>query len=204
MDKYHIGIRLRGFSKSFFKVQKAKINNNDMKYVPHTTLLRPFYTTNENELIKIFTNTLSQYTNPISFQIININYFNNNKYIIKAEIKKNPKIENIIHSLEGNLEKIINFKHPKIENRINLHTTISKEENLSIMQNLDQSILPIDQYLLRIYLLKNKKILREYDFYLNKSLERNDAINKELFKETINQFQKQTGLTPSHIGFIKN
>lgn len=203
MDSYHIGTRLRGFSKSFLKVQKAKTNNKEIKYVPHITFLRPFYTTNENQLIETFNQTLSKYEEPIKFQITKFNYFNNDKKIVHTTIQQNSEIENIIHSLENNLEKIIQFKHKKIEDKINLHTTISEEKDTSIMKKLDEIILPIDQYLLRVYLLKNKLILREYDFYLNQSLTREDAINKELFKETIKEFQSKTGLKASPNGFIK-
>lgn len=206
MNKYHIGIRLKGFSKSFFKIQKDKTNNNESNYVPHITLLRPFYTENERELIEIFNKTLSQYEDPIKFTIKKINYFNNDKKIIKAEIEKNPEIENIIHSLESNLEKIIYFASEKQGNEINLHTTISEDNNLLLLDKLDHEILPIEQYLLRIYLLKhyeNKKlILREYDLYLKKSLIREEALNKELFKETIKEFTKRTGLIPTLNGFI--
>jgi 2'-5' RNA ligase len=211
MDSFHIGIRLRGFSKSFFKIQKAKSNNNNnnIKYVPHITLLRPFYTTDENQLIENFNNTLSQYKDPIKFQITDFDYFDNDKKIIHGKIKQNHEIEKMIDSLESNLEKIIQFKHPKIGNKINLHTTISEEPDLSIIKYLDNMILPIDQYLLRVYLLKHhentkqKLILREYDFYLNRSLTREEAKDKELFKETINQFTKKTGLIPTYKGFTK-
>ena len=197
MDLYHIGIRLRGFSKSFFKIQKAKTDNREEKYVPHITLLRPFYTSDENKLIDIFNKTLSQYNEPILFKITDFNYFDNQKKIIHGTIEKNQEIENIIHSLEGNLEKTIRFKHPKAGKEINLHTTISEEDNLSIMKELYNKILPIDQYLLRTYLLKNKLILREYDFYLNQSLTREEAKDKEIFRETIESFKTKTGLMPT-------
>lgn len=210
MDKYHVGIRLRGFSKSFFKVQKAKSEQNDEKYVPHITLLRPFYANNEKELIEVFYQTLNQYKDPIKFNITDFGYFDNSKKIIKGEIDYNPQIENIIHSLENNLEKIIKFENEKPEDKINLHVTISEQNDLSIMKYLDNQILPIEQYLLRIYLLKHnqnpkqKLILNEYDFYLeNHLLSREEAKDKELFRQTIKNFQMQTGLKSSSKGFIQ-
>ena len=49
----------------------------------------------------------------------------------------------------------------------------------------------------------NKKILFEYDFFLESLLNREDALNKKLFKETIESFKNKTGLKPSKKGFLK-
>lgn len=205
-SKYHIGIRFRGFAKSFLKIENAKTNDNNPHYVPHMTLLRPFYATNEKELINAFNDTLKQYTEPIKFTLTDINYFNNEQKVIKAEIKRNPEIEGIIHNLEGGLENIIRFQHEKIGEEINLHSTISIEDDLTVLPKLDHSILPIDQYMLRIYLLKHtdpKQILKEYDFYLGRSLKREEAISKDLFKDTIAAFTAKTGLKPTPNGFVQ-
>lgn len=204
MNKYHIGIRFRGFAKGFFKDQKLEIHNDDLKYVPHATLLRPFYTTNENKLIEEFNNTLSKIKAPIKYTISEFEHFNNNKKIIFGKIEKNIEIERIIYSLEDNLKDCTKFIYTRMgDGKINLHTAISEEENISSMNKLEHSVLPIDQYLLRIYLLKNKLILREYDFYLNQSLIRKEAKSKRIFQKTIYKFKKQTGLIPTSDGFIK-
>jgi 2'-5' RNA ligase len=191
MDNYNIGIRLRGFSKRFFREEKEKINNDEGKYVPHITILRPFCTNNESELIKIFEQTLVKYEDPIQFQITDFDYFNNDKKILYGRIKDSGELREIRNGLNNSLEEIINFKHPKIGNDYNPHVTISIEENENSLDKLDKEDLPINQYLLRICLLKNKLVLREYDFYLKKSLARDEAKDDKIFKDTIKKLHKK-------------
>lgn len=47
----------------------------------------------------------------------------------------------------------------------------------------------INQRLLRVTLLKNGKILYEYDFLQRKLFNRNQSLNRKIWKETINKLQ---------------
>lgn len=219
MDKYEIGIRLKGHSKDYLKALSCEIHKKsgktlEKRIIPHLTLLRPFEANQENELIDIFGNTLSKQSEPITYTINGFKTFKNREKVIYADIKYNPKIIGIINDLENSLEETIKFRHPRIQtpedkNSINLHSTIidkiTDEEYPAIQEYFNQQqFQPITQPLFRIYLLKNKFILREYDFALNQNLERFDAINPLKFHETAREFENQTGLFLSHDLIIRN
>ena len=119
----------------------------------------------------------------------------------------------MIYSLENSLSELIDYKYKKIllpedENYLNLHTTILNHHINHLTPRITEYLkqIPfnkIEQALLRVYLLKDKKILREYDFFLEKSLKRFEAKNSFIFKETIKKFKEKTKLKPTKKGFKK-
>ena len=231
MNKYHIGVRLKGYSKDYVKSLFCSISNrcglNEFNQcIPHFTFVRPFSTKDEAEVIKLFDETLSKYSivnlgKPIIYGIEGFGIFDNKEKVIYAKLEKNESIENIIGDLENSLEGKVSYFGDKIqlpeEEGINLHCTIvSRGVNSSYFSVLDflnsQSFEKIRQPLLRVYLLKNnsnlkhKLILREYDFYLNDghgaNLERLDAINSILFRKTMAEFVRHTGYQISSEGIV--
>jgi 2'-5' RNA ligase len=214
--KYEIGTRLRGFAKNHIRNLNEKLSEDfnmkkEEKIIPHLTFLRPFYTQNEEQLISNFNQTLQKQKDPIYFTINNFGIFRNEQKTFYANIKQNPQIENLIGRLENSLEGIITYRDQKIslpeeENSINLHSTILKIPDYLLPRTIEyinkNPLKKIEQGLLRVYLLKDKKILREYDFFLEKSLERNEAKDKEIFQRTMEQFKTKTNLIPSPEGFL--
>ncbi|MDP2629066.1 MAG: 2'-5' RNA ligase family protein [Nanoarchaeota archaeon] len=207
MDKYHIGTRARGFVKEYLREIKNDVDKEQTqkKYVPHMTLIRPFTTKNETRLIETFENFCSQQKELIPFTIEDFDAFYNPERIFYVKIRENQKLVDFINSLETSLIGKIKYiqKEIKEDNGRTLHLTISQGiPDFKVFRKLNKQ-LPIDQYLLRVYLLKNKLILREYDFPLERMLTRDEAKNDFLFKETINAFTEKTGLVPSQDGFIR-
>ncbi len=211
MTNYEIGTRLKGHLQDYLKAltceicKEFQIGNLDKRMVPpHLTFLRPFSTNNEEELIRIFEETLSQYKEPINYTFKGFGTFENKEKVVYGEIKSNPQIENMIGNLERSLEKNICFINPQIrlpreKNKTNLHCSIiskgANEDFLEIedflkKQNFQEETHP----LLRVYLLRENLILREFDFYLNKSLGKWDALNPWIFKETKKRLKKKQGL----------
>ncbi len=223
---YEIGTRLRGFSKHHLK-RIAKDNDIESKnkclekkYVPHVTFLRPFCIKenyNEGNLIKSFNNFCKKEKNILfKFNITDLGYFNNNEKIIFARINSRGKLEEFVQNMEESLNPLIDFKRPKIKKEkdphIIPHITLFKSDEIKNFQKEFETIknkidFPIEQYMVRAYLLKkenNKKtILREYDFCLNKSLKRTNALDKEIFKKTIEEFERKKILKSSKDGFKK-
>jgi 2'-5' RNA ligase len=207
---YHVGIRLHGYAKDFIKALTCEISKNfnlgnlEKRIVPHMTLIRPFTTENEIELVDSFEETLSAYKNPLFYTLKGFDVFENNEKVIYSRVEKNPEIEKIISGLEKSFGNNIHYANEKInlpsdENEINLHCSIIDKnanayldyiKNFVSQQKFPEQVQPV----FRIYLLKNNFILREYDFYLKKSLERFDAINPFVFKETLSKFREKTDM----------
>jgi len=218
MDKYEIGTRLKGYSKNYLKALTCEISKKfnatdlEKKIVPHLTFLRPFKTENEPELIGLFEEILSQYKESINYSLEGFGAFKNKEKVFYGKIGSNPQIEDMINNLENSLEENINFIHPQVrlpedKNKINLHCSIIssgvKEYYSEISDFLDkQNFKEIVNPLLRVYLLKNDFILREFDFYLNLNLERFDAINPFIYRETEKAFEDKTGHKITKEGII--
>jgi len=207
MDKYHVGIRIRGFAKKYLRKIRHNLTSEDSeeKYIPHITLIPPFKTNNEERLITTFEEVCSNQKELISFSINGFGAFYNPKKIFYAVIEKNPELEKLIEAFENNLEKNVVYLKEKInpEKEKNLHLTIMQGIPPKITLTNLNSVGKIEQYLLRVYLLKNKLILKEYDFALEELLTREQAKDKEIFQKTIQAFTEKTGLIPSPQGFIK-
>lgn len=210
MDKYHIGTRLKGDAKDYIKSLSLQTSRNytnieDRKrVVPHMTFIRPFTINDEKEVINIFNKTLSKFTEPIIYNIIGLNTFEKPNRVLYADVEQNQEINEIIYSLENNLEGKINYLHEKAsssedKNNINLHFTVSSnipdrdfEKIKSYLQS--RNFKPLLHPLYRVYLLKNDRLLREYDFSLRRNLTSWDALDPLIFKEkTIPKFRKLSG-----------
>jgi hypothetical protein len=220
MDRYHIGTRLRGYPKNYIKALSCEISKKfnltglEKKIVPHLTFIAPFETRNEKEVVNIFSRTLSKYSFsklkfPIIYDIDGFGCFDNQEKVIYANIKSNEFIEEIVSDLKHSLNEQINYCDGNSfnESGINLHCTIvGKDVNpyyKDIMKFLDEQPFEKTKHpLFRVYLLKNSFILREYDFYLEKSLERFDAINPFVFDLTKEKFKAVTNYTINESGII--
>lgn len=218
MANYEIGTRLKGYSRDYLKAltceisKKFDMGNLTKRIVPHLTFLRPFATNSEQELIEVFEEILSKYNEPINYTLEGFGTFENEEKVVYGKIKSNFQIENIINDLEKSLEKNIRFLNSRIrlpqeKNKINLHSSIiSKGANKYFSEIKDflkkQNFREMTHALLRVYLLRDKIILREFDFYLNENLERWDAINPFVFQETKKAFTKKTNLKITEEGLL--
>lgn len=205
MNKYYIGTKLRGFSRKFLSGKKELISPEE-EYLSHITFIRPFFTKNEKRVIETFKKTCENLKEPIKFQIENWGVFDlieNEEKIIYAGINSNKSLDFFVDSLEKNLNQLIQYESKKIGDKRVFHATLGMEKEPNRIESLlKEEVFPIDQYLLRTFILKNKKIFFEYDFFLQKMLNEEESSNKELFKKTIEAFKEKTGLTPSKNGFV--
>ncbi|MDP3965966.1 MAG: hypothetical protein Q8Q04_00360 [archaeon] len=208
MNKYHIGTRLRGFSKKFLKEKRSLFSETeDVHYVPHITFVRPFFALNETLLVENFEDTCKRYVKPMKFNIENFDLFDlieNEKKVLYSKVNPDKKMNSFIESLEKNLSGIISYEENSPSDRRNLHATVYIGENYKEIKKFIEEDFFIDQYLLRTYLLKDKKILYEYDFFLQKLLNRENALDKKVFTQTIESLKNKTGFSPSKEGFVKN
>ena len=201
MVHYLIEFRFHGYAKRYAKKliydisKKFKVKGiTRKKVVPHITLFGPFTTKNEKKMIYEVANVAKKYSF-VSFVIKGFNYFNNpgNK-VIYLDIEPSEELKQLRYELANNLKKISSSKSSqdrKGKDKFYFHATIAFKDIDRKFDRIWRYIKNkeepnIQQYLLRITILKGRRILREYDLMQKRLLNRKQALSHQLFLKTVN------------------
>lgn len=203
MDTYLIEFRFQGYAKKYIKNKifeigkKFKIKGAIKKrIVPHITLFGPFHSNNESKVISVFQKIVRKY----KFVKFNLRGFGKfDKRVIYVDIIPSENMKSLRRELSKellNLKTSFIFKtvkskslHDNNENFF-FHATIALNDIHhkfdKIWRYLHSQIIPnLEQRLIRITLLKNGKILKEYDFLQEKLLNRSMALNRDIWRKTV-------------------
>ena len=205
MAHYLIEFRLRGFAKRYsqklIKEIGKKFRVKGMKdKVSHITLYGPFTTNNERKMVFEVLNLCRKY-NKIYFSIKGVNYFDNpSNKVIYLEINPSEELKLFREKLSSKLKIITSTtskEDSKNKENFKFHSTIAfKDINLKmnqILNHLKNKKHPnIRQTLLRVTILKNGKILNEYDFLQAKLFNRKQSLNNKLWKRTISLLKSKS------------
>lgn len=194
MVQYLIEFRFHGKAK--FEIKKLIFNINK-KYklrtkrtVPHITLVGPFTTNDEKKLISEFNDFCSNHT-LMDFEINGFDNFEDNK-VIYLNIKPSEELEKFRWGLSKRLQSFCNLKSYDYDESFVFHSTIALkipyQKYIGINEYVKKTKIKFKHKLIRVTLLKNGLILREYDFLLNKSLSRKEAKSKNVYNKTMNLF----------------
>lgn len=197
---YIIEFRLSGYAKKYAKKtiydvgRKFHVKGKSKGYVvPHITLFGPFKTNKSNLVISEFCNVCHLYER-IYFTFKGFDYFDNEKNkVIYMSVNPSQDFKQFRFDLAKALRKVSITKSR--EDRRDLedfkfHSTIAFKDidnKFDKIWNYLSRKKPkkIRQTLLRVTLLKNGKILKEYDFMQKRLLNRKQALNKGIWKKTI-------------------
>jgi hypothetical protein len=185
---YFLEVWLRGFAKDYLKSISTKDKES---YHPHITLIRPFQILTNEEDVKEKITSFCKNILPISFSLEGVETFEEDIYYIP--VINCDKLFQFDNSLEQLLSKDVQFAE-KLNNKKILHATI----------NANTPILPcpkIDQYMLRLTGIKNKKIWFSYDFITKEVLNREKSLDKTIWHKTVSQFTEKYGLLPTRQGY---
>ncbi|MEK6954148.1 MAG: 2'-5' RNA ligase family protein, partial [Candidatus Micrarchaeota archaeon] len=192
---YLIEIRLSGPVKFYTKRLIFEVSRKFRVFgatknrpVPHITLFGPFLASNESELISIFDKYCANFSNAtnsraelISYDIRGFDAFDGDiGKVIALDLEPSEKLKDFRWELAKNLHPISRAKPWDYKRNFIFHATIAFRDIgkkwTSILNYLRRREKGIGkQYVYRITLLKNSKILREYDFLMKKSLTRTEA-----------------------------
>ena len=206
MARYIIEFRFHGNAKKYTKrliyeiARKFGIKGvTRKKAIPHITLFGPFTTRYEEKMVSEIINVAKKYT-LVPFKVKGFNFFDNatNK-VIYLDTEPSEELKQLRFELSNRLRKITNTKSSqdrKNKNKFHFHATIAfKDIDKKFSQMwgyLKKKEEPnINQYLLRITILKSGKILCEYDLLLKRRLSRIQAPSKRIYKQTIDILQKE-------------
>ena len=197
MNSYLIEFRFSGYAKHAIRELKTNITKNfgvtRRKIVPHITLVGPLHTTDETRLVKEIVNVCKKYS-LVKFKIDGFDNFENRVIYVKI----NPSVE--LKNLRLEIaEKLYNFcddlKEHDLEQEFTFHATLVlkdiQRKSDRIWNYLQTWRIPeIEQYVLRITIIRNQRILGEYDLILKKLLNRNESLDRDIHNKTIKKLEK--------------
>jgi 2'-5' RNA ligase len=198
MAHYLIEFRLHGYAKKYAKrlicevARKFRVKGVTRKRpVPHITLFGPFTTRYEREMISEVEDIGRKYF-LVPFKLKGFNYFDKkiNKTIY-IDINPSEKLGEIRWEIAKRLLKITRTKPVyDAKEKYSFHTTIAfrdiDRQFPKIWGHTKSKEEPdINQHLLRITILKNGRILREYDLMQKRLLSRREALNRIFWNRTI-------------------
>lgn len=205
MAHYLIEFRLRGFAKRYsqdlIKEIGRKFRVTGMKdRVSHISLYGPYNTNNEKRMVLEVVNLCRKY-NRIHFSINGVDYFDNptNK-VVYLDIVPSEELKRFRFELASKLRKITSTasnEDSKNKEYFKFHSTIAFKDVDSnklkqILNYLKNRKHPhIRQTLLRVTILKNSRILNEYDFLQKKLFNRGQSLNKQIWGITIRRLKQK-------------
>lgn len=193
-SKYLIEIRYFGKAKHQIKEYISDIDNrfNLRKghKVPHITVIQPFTTHKQKFLISDFKKICSKY-NKIQFTVDGFGAFP--CFVVYAKIKPSDDLRRLQEELFTNLRSYCRFG--KTYSSYKPHTTIALSMGFvkffRIWFYLLRKPKPIfTNHVMRVTLLKDRKILKEYDIYTKKILNRNQSKSGKVLKNTFTKFKQ--------------
>lgn len=193
---YLIEFRFHGYAKKYLKnlifdvSNRFKVRGVTRKHVvPHITLYGPFNINNESEMISRVTSICKSYEDKIiNFKLNGFSKIGNK--VICIDVNPSEELKNLRRSISKNLLPISKAQPWDSEHDFIFHGTIAFKDIQykfgkiwSYIDNIEEP--NINQNLLRVTLIKNAKILCEYDLIQKRLLNRRDALDKFVYQKTI-------------------
>lgn len=193
----HYLIEIRYFGKAKYQV-KSIIKDVDNKFklkkcrkVPHITLIQPFKTNKQKWLVSDFKNICSkQKTMTFSIEGIGVFPF----FVVFAKVKPDEELLAFRKRLLTKLRKYCNII--SVNRSFKPHTTIALRMGFfkffKIWIYLKSKLnITFTNQVMRATLLRDGKILYEYDFLKKKLLNRNQALSKKNLSRTFKALKRK-------------
>jgi 2'-5' RNA ligase len=156
--------------------------------VPHITLVGPFSTEHEGRLISDFTDLCSKKQTMMAFKIKGLGTFEDTKTVF-VDIEPNTALDTFRWRLSKKLRDYCALRPYDLEREYHFHATIAMKLSPAKFNLIKNSIeieegAGVEFCVPRITLIKNQKILCEYDFFLKRLLGREEAKSRFLLSKT--------------------
>lgn len=206
---YYIEFRFQGKARTQIKKLIYDIDKNcklnfvkNKRPVPHITLVAPFKSNNEKEVIYLFNNLCSK-TDVMNFEVDRFDVFENSK-VVYLKIHPSKELERFRWKISKEFSKIAKLKPIDYDKKYYFHSTLalklSDKKFKQVKNYISNKQLPKFKHcVIRITLMKGSIILREYDLLLNKSLNRADAKSKIIYSKSIHLLTKYLQEKPKSI-----
>lgn len=161
--------------------------------VPHITLVGPFGCRNEGKLISDFTRICKTF-NLMDFTVEGYGTFEGSN-VVFVNITPSKELDDFRWQMSKTLQEYCNVKTYDLNKSFEYHATIamrlSSYQFKKVKSYIDNKPKPNYQHkLLRVTLIKNSIILKEYDFVLNRLLNRREAKSRRILTQTFNGLER--------------
>jgi len=195
-NSYLIEFRFSCDAKKAIKEVKKGIKKNfgvtRRKIVPHISLVGPVYTNDQKRLVKEIKDVCKQYA-LVKFKLTNFDNFEDR--VIFVKIKPSEELKKLRIEMAQRLQTFCTLSELDYDDKFTFHATLVLKDIQRkfdrIWKYLQTWKLEMEQHVLRITILKNKRILAEYDLLLKKMLTRSQALDPKIFKETLKKLEKK-------------
>lgn len=194
MTHYLIEIRFQGQAKEDVKKLISKIDKRfnlgyfrEHRAIPHISLVGPFTTNNEVRLIRDFKKICANQAFSF-FKVKGYGFFKDNR-VIFIKIKSNAKLDDLRWTLSQRLQSYCSLRPFDYEEKFHFHATLALDLEKEMYKQIKNYVATLNepefkQFVIRVTLLKNSRILREYDFLQCRTLNREQALSKEGWKRS--------------------
>ncbi len=206
MANYFIEVRIMGSMKHEIRTITYDVRRNcylrGSKPIPHISIVSNPTPLNprrdEKKLLHDFTSICSQYP-VMELQFDGFGSFpcNNSNGVAKINIKPSQELLDLRWALISRLksycqlDRTYDTKKDYYSPHITIAMNLNQNQLNKVMSYLRQKDQPYNHhYLTRVTLLKNHKILAEYDFFLKRTLTRNEALSRRIEAETNTKIRK--------------
>ncbi|MBN1763614.1 MAG: 2'-5' RNA ligase family protein [Methanomicrobia archaeon] len=211
----HYLIEFRFFGKARGKAKKL-IRDVDRKCdiklsyrpVPHVTLAGPFHTQNEGKLVSDFNRLCKKYE-VMKYKVVGFNTFKDNR-VVYIDINPSEKLDEFRWELSKAIKSYCRLKSFDLEKKFYFHATVAMnlthEEFKCVNKFIRKKTEPDYKHImLRAAIIKNSRILYEYDFMLKRLLNRGEAKSKRVLAQSFKALEKyfEEGKTETS-GIIKH
>jgi 2'-5' RNA ligase/predicted nucleic acid binding AN1-type Zn finger protein len=197
---YLIELRFQGYAKKYLKnlifdvSKKFKVSGVTRKHVvPHITLFGPFNTAKEYEMISKIVSVCEKYQNElIYFKLKGFSRIENK--VIYVDVEPSEELENLRRDISKSLLPISKSQPWDSKNDFIFHGTVAfkdiqyKFDKIwNYIKNKEEP--NINQFLLRVTIVKNARILYEYDLVQKRLLDRKNSLSKFEYQKTISMLK---------------
>jgi 2'-5' RNA ligase len=196
LNHYLIEYRFHGYAKRYardliyeiskkFNIKGATQN----RAVPHVPLFGPFSTRDEKQVVSGVVGACKSYES-VPFMVNGFGYFDNpNGKVIYLDIKPSKSLQDLRRDIAQSLLRLTNTTEFDSRYDFSFHATLAFKDIDKKFERIQgylgkQTVPHINQHLLRVTIIKNQKILCEYDLMQRRVLRRERALSKREWRRT--------------------
>ena len=188
MTHYLIDIRLMGSVKhqirNLSNHLQEKFNLGDKRVIPHITLAGPFSTLDEKKLIEDFTRICTNQKEIPKYEVGSYGFFDDSK-VVYVTITPDENLKQFRYQLSQTISPYCSLRKYDLDSldEFKFHSTLAMKLDWLTFQRIKwhfrrQESVIYRHHPIRATLLRNSKILCEYDFIQDRMLSRAQACSK--------------------------
>ena len=193
-DSYLVEFRFAGFAKKKIRELAYVLAENfgvrsvvDRRAVPHISIAGPFSTKYEKRLVGVIINAARRHKTA-RFRLDGFGNFR--KEVVYVKIVPSKELDGMRREIVNNLKEFCHLAEHDYESDWKPHATLAMKDISGKFKDIERflkswKIPDMEQQVLRVTILKNSRILCEYDLVEGRLLNRMEALDKDRLRRTI-------------------